>query len=415
MTDLTNTIFITEEDVAKAEVEVGVPNYGALGSIVDSRTYLRWVPDKKRRETFFERNARVVNYNVGLALGSQNTTELQEEADLLFDQLNHLKVWGSGRVAWVAGTKASQLVPEATMNCSASIVDRIEAFPEAFHLLCLGCGYGFRIYPEDLEKIPELVNKGSFVVKTKGYRPYPKELRTENTNINVHEDPGFIDVVIGDSRESWCSAISILLQLYTGTTKTSFFDLGEDFNFASVEHVQFNFDNVRPEGERIAGFGGIASGPEPLEKLLLEFARIIEEETENNRLNPLNAMDMMCIMGDVVRSGNVRRSSLITLFHYLDEAVKNAKRGLWTDPKMAHKRYRSMANNSILYDDNYKPSLEEFKELMQVIRFEGEPGFIRADKHKEKRREAALMWRKGEDPSWYTEQAGITNPLTLAA
>jgi adenosylcobalamin-dependent ribonucleoside-triphosphate reductase len=412
-------MFIDQTDIESAEREIGVPNYGALGSIIESRTYLRWLPDKKRRENFFERNARVVNYNVGLAIGEQSTYDLQEEADLLFKLLNELKVWGSGRTAWVAGTKSTELVPESTMNCSASIVNRIEVFAEAFHLLCLGCGFGFRIYPSDLEQIPELKYKGSFVTGLKEYKPLPKKDRQEITTYELRFEQseveyGILEIKVGDSRESWCSAIAAILQLYTGIKQTSFLDL-EDLDISDVNYVMFNFDSVRPEGERIKGFGGIASGPEPLSKLLLEFVRIIEEETNNNKLRPINAMDMMCIMGDVVRSGNVRRSSLITLFHYLDEEVRNAKRGLWSDPKMAHKRYRSMSNNSILYDNGYKPSLEEFQQLMQTIRFEGEPGFVRADKHKEARHKAALQWRPDEDPSFYTEQAGITNPLNLAA
>ena len=35
MTDLTKMVFITEEDVAKAEVEVGVTKFGPLGWIAD--------------------------------------------------------------------------------------------------------------------------------------------------------------------------------------------------------------------------------------------------------------------------------------------------------------------------------------------------------------------------------------------
>ncbi|MEO1099825.1 MAG: hypothetical protein AAFX57_19065, partial [Bacteroidota bacterium] len=43
------------------------PKFGPLGSIVDVRTYRRWLPEQQRRETFYERNERAVNYNIGLA------------------------------------------------------------------------------------------------------------------------------------------------------------------------------------------------------------------------------------------------------------------------------------------------------------------------------------------------------------
>jgi ribonucleotide reductase class II len=408
--------FIAAEDVKAAEEKYGVPAYGALGSVVDTRTYLRWLPEQKRRETFYERNARVVNYNVGLAQGLETTEELQEEANLLFDMMNQLLVWGSGRAAWVAGTKATELVPESTMNCSAAIVDRIEVLGEAFHLLCLGCGFGFRIYPDDVSKIPELKNIGQFVVGFDKYEPKKKEARKEKTDAQIvftedtyPDNMGVLTIEVGDSREAWVAAIMSLMQLYTGIPETEYFSFG-DINISDVNYVKYNFDNVRPEGERIKGFGGIASGPEPLINLLTEYVRIFEEEVVDKKLQPINCLDMLCIMGDVVRSGNVRRSSLIALFHYLDTVVRNAKRGLWTDPKMAHKRYRSMSNNSILYDDDYKPSLEEFKELMTSIRYEGEPGFIRADQHKKRRYAAAKLRRPNDDPENYTKQAGITNP-----
>jgi adenosylcobalamin-dependent ribonucleoside-triphosphate reductase len=378
--------FITKKNIQEAEEKYGIPPYGALGSVVDSRTYLRWLPKEKRRETFYERNARKTNYNISLAEGYQSQEELEKEAQNFFDRLNKLLVWGSGRVAWVGGTKATDLVPEATMNCSASIVDRPKVFVEALHLLCLGCGYGFRVYPEDLAKFPKI--KSYPIVSFEEYKPLPKEQRLEDTVKTGNK------ITVGDSREGWCDALSLLLD--------AFFSEGD-------QSLVFNLDSVRPEGERILGFGGLASGPQPLIGMLKEISRILIEETENDSLRPINALDILCCIGDLVRSGNVRRSSLICLFHPKDNEIKNAKRGIWTDPKLAKKRYRSMSNNSISYD-GIKPSLEELQELMQVIRYEGEPGFVRADLHKQRRHEAALKYRPNEDPKNYTEQAGITNP-----
>lgn len=368
--------------------------FGEIGDPIDVRTYRRLLPEEGRRETAAERNARVVNYNVGLGIGYQSMDELEQEAKLLYQRFNDLLVWGSGRVAWVGGTKATDKTPESTMNCSSGIVDRMSFFSEALHLLCLGCGVGFRILPEDVAKLPKVKNDLEVA-----FRPYKKEDwvkgSQEYTKTTILMDGGVL-VKVGDSREGWITALDILLR--------------SSILSDSTRYLIYDFSAVRPENTRIEGFGGLASGPEPLQAMIKEVNRIINEEVESNTLRPINVLDILCCIGDLVRSGNVRRSSLIALIHYLDEECLNAKRGIWTDSNLKHKRYRSMSNNSILYD-GHRPSKEELDDLInKKIRYEGEPGFVRADKLKENRLEAALKYRPDEDPSYYVDNAGIVNP-----
>ena len=152
-----SNLFITKEDIEKAEKEIGVPNYGPLGSIVDTRTYLRWLPEERRRETFFERNARVVNYNVSLAVGLGLSMEsLQEEAYLMFDKLNQCLSATSGRTMWVGGTQASEDRPASNFNCSYLGINRLGAFTTLAELLMLGVGVGLRVFPEDIELLPKI-------------------------------------------------------------------------------------------------------------------------------------------------------------------------------------------------------------------------------------------------------------------
>ena len=75
---MANFEFITQADIEQAEKETGTPKFGPLGWITDYRTYRRHLPKLKRRETFFERNARTVNYNLSLAIGLQDTSDLKE-------------------------------------------------------------------------------------------------------------------------------------------------------------------------------------------------------------------------------------------------------------------------------------------------------------------------------------------------
>lgn len=63
--------------------------------------------------------------------------------------------------------------------------------------------------------------------------------------------------VIPDTREGWCAAYELLLRAYIPID-------GQITNKFPI----FNFSLVRPKGEPIKGFGGVASGPEPLRKLL---------------------------------------------------------------------------------------------------------------------------------------------------
>ena len=56
---------------------------------------------------------------------------------------------------------------------------------------------------------------------------------------------------VPDSREGWVKSVGILLDSY----------------FLGTPEVEFGYDRLRPEGELIKGFGGKASGPDPLREL----------------------------------------------------------------------------------------------------------------------------------------------------
>ncbi|WP_017326864.1 intein-containing ribonucleotide reductase [Synechococcus sp. PCC 7336] len=383
--------FITPEQIDRAS-QTPVP-YGPLGAVVDTRTYLRYLPEQQRRETPWERNARVTNYNISLAIGMQSEGELQAEAELMFDRFNQLKAWASGRVAWIGGTKITDTVPEACFNCSALAVDRLASFTEAFHLLMLGCGVGFRVLPTDVEQLPQF--RQDFKVESLPVELRPAAERQESTTLEL--DGPVARVTVGDSRQGWVDALGLLLELAS-----------ENSEFESIE---YNFNHVRPYGDRIKGFGGTASGYTPLQKMLLEASNIICS-APSPQLRPIDAMDIMCCIGNCVVAGNVRRSAEICLFDPSDTETANAKRGLWTDEKLAHKRYRSMSNNSGVYFE--RPEKSFLRELFQVIRYEGEPGFINGAGHKSRRLAAAQQWRPDEPASNYVDNAGLTNPCVTA-
>jgi len=116
-------------------------------------------------------------------------------------------------------------------------------------------------------------------------------------------------IVVEDTREEWVEAISCLIDSY----------LEDDSN-----PILIDTHKVRAYGEPIKGFGGVASGPEPL---IQGFHGI--KEILDNRVNELitvsDIVDIMCIIGKIVVAGNVRRSALITLGDANNEEYINLK------------------------------------------------------------------------------------------
>lgn len=236
--------------------------FGPLGSLIDIRTYRRWLPDKKRRETMAERNARVVNYNCNLATENQDTESLQKEANKMYELLNSLKVWPSGRTAWVGGTPSTEKNPSGNFNCSFTAINRLGAFTDLFELLMQGCGVGFRVHDYDINQLPRILNIPR--IKFDAYSPKASSQRTDSTVADVSSsDPTVYRVIVGDSRQGWIDSLTCLFSIV--------------FEETPIETIEFNFDSVRPMGERIKGFGGTASGPDALRGIISDVLSIIEE------------------------------------------------------------------------------------------------------------------------------------------
>lgn len=104
------------------------PEMNELGSFVYHRTYSRWLPDKGRRETWRETVRRAAEYNVSLSV--KHTQKIgygvdvewhRKEAELLFDNMFHLRQFLSGRTLWVGGAEngVADKYPLANFNCFA--------------------------------------------------------------------------------------------------------------------------------------------------------------------------------------------------------------------------------------------------------------------------------------------------------
>jgi ribonucleoside-diphosphate reductase alpha chain/ribonucleoside-triphosphate reductase len=152
-----------------------------------------------------------------------------------------------------------------------------------------------------------------------------------------------------------------------------------------------NYDYVRPKGERLKTFGGTASGYESLKTMFTKINNIINsgsiginmDGTTNKKLEPIDVMDIVNIIGENVVVGGVRRTSEVVLFDVNDNDILHAKddlyelsvvdeKNIWTkNEAIAH---RTMSNNSMFYKS--KPSRAQLHNHLMSMKNSGEPGFL---------------------------------------
>lgn len=352
------------------------PPFNQLGEFTFYRTYSRWVPELKRRELPQETFRRAVEYNTSLAPVESG------EAEKLFDNMFNLKQFVSGRTLWMGGTKVGELYPMANFNCAFAVVDSMEVFEDAFYLLMLGTGFGHRELPEDVAKLPE-IRKGISVCH-KAFKPLKKAERLEETLLSA--DGGNLEIHIGDSKEGWVQSLKYYLEVFYKP------------ELSHINTITFVYDSVRRKGERLKTFGGTASGHTSIKEMFTHIHQVMSNIPEN-KLRPVDVLDIMNVIGENVVVGGVRRTSEIGLGDAMDGDWAFAKYGIngrWTpEQEQAHteaqqlfggllpnefpqeKQYRRMSNNSVFYQ--VKPDRGVLHSQMILLKNEGEPCFVNAE------------------------------------
>lgn len=218
------------------------------------------------------------------------------------------EVMPSMRLLQFAG-KAARVTNVCAYNCSYIAPTKVEDFGEIMYVSMCGTGVGFSVESQNVQALPQIKMQSGEVLP-------------------AH--------VVDDSKEGWCDALVLGMKVW--------FD-GKD--------IKFDYRKLRPAGARLKTFGGKSSGPEPL-RALLDFARAKILSRQGRRLTNINVHDIICKIGEVVVSGGVRRSAMISLSDLDDHAMQEAKQGQFyiTEPQ------RSIANNSAVYLE--KPSQEMF-------------------------------------------------------
>ena len=278
----------------------------SLGEFVYYRSYSRWIAEEDRRETWIETVDRYISFmkeNVGNKIKESEYKELREGI------LTH-KAMPSMRLLQFAGGAASK-TSVCAYNCSYIAPESFQDLAEIMYVSMCGTGAGWSAESQNVQKFPQIQIQSG-------------------TKLPTH--------VIPDSKEGWADSLTV------GMTA-----------WANGDDIEFDFSGLRPAGARLKTMGGKASGPEPLRRLL-SFTREKMLARQGRRLRNIDVHDIICMIGDCVVSGGVRRSAMISLSDFDDTEIRDAKKGAFylTEPQ------RMLANDSAVY--NQKPTNAEFLE-----------------------------------------------------
>jgi ribonucleotide reductase alpha subunit len=322
----------------------------AGGNSVGEVTFLSKYSRKKEdgnKETWVDVCERVINgmYSIQKDHCKQNRLpwnehKAQASAKEAFDRLFNFKWTPPGRGLWAMGTPLInvQRNSAALQNCAfVSTTDMNRHNPgKPFGFLMeasmLGVGVGFDDKGADKD----------FVI----YAP-----KDECTT-----------VVIPDTREGWVESTVDLLNSY----------LRADQNC-----LEFDYSEIRLEGEPIKTFGGTAAGPAPLKKLHKAIRKTFDGRA-GEKLTRVDIADIGNLIGVCVVSGNVRRSAELLIGRADDQDFLNLKNSKAVPERNSYSQkapgWGWMSNNSVAV--NVGDNLDH---LVENIALNGEPGVIWMD------------------------------------
>jgi len=329
--------------------------------VITRRTYNR--PTETGYETWEQTVDRVIahqnwlwNRAAGTELGIG--PELKELRQLMLDR----KVMVSGRTLWLGGTDVAKKREASQFNCAHLKVETIHDVVDSLWLLLQGCGVGFTPVVGTLSGFTSPITTIE-VLRSKRTKKGGHEGNKEST------DDGTWRITVGDSAEAWAKCIGKILA-YKGKATSLILDLTQ----------------LRPAGQRLAGYGWISSGDAPLGKALTAIVNILNKKS-GQLLSKMDILDVMNWLGTVLSS---RRSAEIALVYHDTpewEQFARAKDDLTSLP------HRSQSNNSVVFWK--EPTDAQLGQVFEIIKESGgsEPGIINGQ---EARRRAP--WFSGVNP-----------------
>lgn len=288
--------------------------WSSVGYLTYKRTYSRRLNEQditSATEEFEDTVDRVLsasNEQLGCGFTYDEKTRLKR-------YMLELKGTVAGRFLWQLGTDTvGRLGLSSLQNCAFTVVDKpVEPFTWAMDLLMLGSGVGYNIQKDNIDKLP----------------PVNVEFK-----VPTRTDLPDADFIVPDSREGWVALLG-------KTLKAAFLA-----HKSGKQTFTYSTQLIRSKGAPIKGFGGTASGPEDLVWGITEIGKVLEKRA-GKKIRPIDALDMMNIIGAVVVAGNVRRSAQIAIGDPDDVEYLLAKR--WDMGNIPS--WRAMSNNSVVCHD----------------------------------------------------------------
>ncbi|MFX1303187.1 MAG: ribonucleoside-triphosphate reductase, adenosylcobalamin-dependent [Promethearchaeota archaeon] len=334
------------------------PDWGPLGYITYKRTYARIIENENRKEEFWETIRRVVEgcYSVQkehcLKLSLPwSDSKAQKSARIMFKKIWDFKFLPPGRGLWMMGTEFIARHGSMSLNnCGFASTEDIalkhsKAFEFVMDALMLGVGVGF-----------DTKGAGKITIKK------PKE--------------GHFEFQLPDSREGWVESLKLMLEAY----------------FLGKQLPIYDFSLIRPAGEPIRGFGGVASGPGPLKEMLEAIQKILQSRI-GQKITSIDIVDIMNHIGKCVVAGNVRRSAEIALGDPTDLDFVLCKQ----DEKALYS-HRWASNNSVFAVKGL-----DYSFIANQIAVNGEPGVFWLEN-------ARNYGRMGDPPNFKDNKAAGVNP-----
>lgn len=324
----------------------------SLGEITFLRTYSRLKPDGTK-ERWHETCRRVIDGMFSIQKDHVKSNRLpwndrkaQAAAQDAYERLFMFKWSPPGRGLWMMGTPLVNVQKNsaALQNCAFVSTDDMTKYdptdPFCFLMEAsmLGVGVGF---------------------DTKGAKK----------NFTIYKPRGTFYVgsqlhVIADSREGWVESVKLILESYL---------------LPNRQRMVFDYSLVRPAGELIKTFGGVAAGPGPLRRLHEKLEQILDNR-EGQLLTTKDIADIGNLIGVCVVSGNVRRSAELLIGELEDKEFLNLKNKAVFPERMRYSESQDeagwgwMSNNSVAVEVG-----ADLSGIIDGIALNGEPGVIYLD------------------------------------
>lgn len=223
----------------------------------------------------------------------------------------------------------------------------------------MGCGTGAVLEPKYISQLPAIRNPLTVSIQGE-IGSTPVQDRREQTAIAIEDN--HVTIHVGDSRQGWVQSYQNLLEL------------SSDERFSGEVKVTIDLSDVRPAGEVLRGFGGVAN-PVKLPELYERCTSILNKAV-GRQLTSVECCLLIDEAAVTIVAGNIRRSAGMRQFAADDQLAANAKDNLWQQDAQGNWRIDPerdalrMANHTRIF--HKKPTLDECLEAVRKQYYSGE-------------------------------------------